>query len=261
MLKQFETIIYRREGSVARITLNKPPLNLIDQKMALEYLDALDTADRDTLAKVIILNGSGKGLSGGLDLRLFKSIDSSEMRKFLNLFYLGMTNRVRALTKPIIASVHGYAREGACTLAFACDMIIASDDATFGYPGIRNLAAPPGMHTWYLQRLTGRMKAAELIFTGEPIGAAEAERGGLITRVCPYKDLEAHTLKLALKIAEMSPLALKITRDMFYKMEDMDFKEMSQLAVDTVARCFDTQDSREARAAFTEKRDPLWTGK
>jgi len=261
MLKEYENLVYKRENAIATIILHRPPLNLIDRKMVLEYLDVLDLAEGDPEVKVIILKGSGKGLSGGLDIRLVREIGSAEMRSFLDLFYVQMTTRVRALNKPIIASVHGYAREGACTLAFACDMIVASDDATFGYPGVPNLAAPPGMHTWYLQRLMGRMKAAELIFTGEDINALEAERGGLITKVVPMDELEAQTFKLASKIAEMSPLALKVTRDMFYKVEDMEFKKVSQLAVDTVAVCFDSEDSREARMAFTEKRRPIWKGK
>ncbi len=253
--------MYQTEGALATITLNRPPLNLIDQKMATEYMNALDLADNDPSVKVIILAGSGKGLSGGVDIRFIENIDGSEMRSFLELFYVKLTNRVRALNKPIIASVHGYAREGACTLAFACDMIVASEDATFGYPGIRNLAAPPGMHVWHLQRLIGRMKAAELIFTAEPIGAKEADRAGLITRVVPNEELKGQTLKLALKIAEMSPFALKVTRDMFYRMEDMDFKSVPRFAADTVALCFDSLDSREARKAFTEKRSPVWKGK
>ena len=107
------------------------------------------------------------------------------MEQFLRLFYVETLNIVRGLSKPIMAEVHGYAREGACTLAFACDMVIAADDADFGYPSVPNLAGPPGMHVWFLQRLIGRMRAAELIFTGEPISAQEAYRLGLILVLYP----------------------------------------------------------------------------
>ena len=144
--------------------------------MTQEYHDALRRADTDTNARVIILSGAGDGLSGGVDLKYIEEFDSTEMKDFLRLFYVDTFNLVRSLRKPILAAVHGYAREGACTLAFTCDMIIASEDADFGYPGLANLAAPPGMHVWILQRLIGRMKAAELIFTGKPIEATEAER-------------------------------------------------------------------------------------
>lgn len=168
---------------------------------------------------------------------------------------------MRGLSKPIIAAVHGYVREGACTLAFACDMIIAADDADFGYPGVPNLAGPPGMHVWYLQRLIGRMRAAELIFTGEPISAQEAQQLGLITKIVPRLALEEETVKLGRKLCQMSPLALKNTRDLIYKMEDMPFSEVPETALKALAAAFDSEDGKEARDAFLEKRKPIWKGK
>ena len=174
---------------------------------------------------------------------------------------MGTMDIVRGLSKPIIAAVHGYAREGACTLAFACDMIIAADDADFGYPGVPNLAAPPGMHVWILQRLIGRMKAAELIFTGKSLGAAQAERMGLITKVVGAGSLMYEAEKMSAKIAEMSPLALKRTRDLLYEMEDMNFQQVPETAVDALSSAFDSEDSKEARKAYIEKRKPVWTGK
>ena len=183
------------------------------------------------------------------------------MKKFLELFYIETIAIVRGLSKPIIAAVHGYAREGACTLAFACDIIIAADDADFGYPGVPNLAAPPGMHVWILQRLIGRMKAAELIFTGKSLGAAQAERMGLITKVVSAGSLMYEAEKMSAKIAEMSPLALKRTRKLLYEMEDMDFQQVPEAAVEALSSAFDSEDSQEARKAYIEKRKPVWTGR
>jgi len=140
-------------------------------------------------------------------------------------------------------------------------MIIAADDASFGYPGVPNLAAPPGMHVWFLQKLIGRMRAAELIFTGDPIGAEEAARLGLITRVVPARNLQKETLRLASRIAAMSPLALRRTRETLYRMESMDFSAVPEAALEALASAFDSEDSREARRAFLEKRAPRWTGR
>ena len=140
-------------------------------------------------------------------------------------------------------------------------MILAADDANFGYPGVPNLAAPPGMHVWFLQKLIGRMRAAELIFTGEPIAAAEAESLGLITRMVPAATLRDEARKLASKIAAMSPLALKRTRNLLYQMEDMNFDAVPEAALDAISTAFDSEDSREARRASLEKREPVWTGK
>ena len=256
-----QKIRYSVGDGVAEITIDNPPLNLLDRQLTLEYFDALAMADNDKDVRVIVLSGAGKGLSAGVDIRMMESFNSSDMKDFLSLFYVDMVKRVRALTKPIIAAVHGYAREGACTLAFTCDMVIASDDADFGYPGVPNLAAPPGMHVWHLQRLLGRMKAAELILTGDPISAQEADRLGLVTKVVPRADLREATMKLANRLAEMSPLALRSTRELMYRMETMDFAHVPATALDAVSLAFDSEDSREARKAFNEKRKPVWKGK
>ncbi|MBL4907692.1 MAG: enoyl-CoA hydratase/isomerase family protein [Sneathiella sp.] len=260
-MTNFKTLRYEVADHIAEITLDRPPLNLIDYDLTYEFLEALDLAEQDTNVRVIILSGKGKGLSGGVDLKFLESFGPTEMKEFLSLFYIKTVEAMRALSKPIIASVHGYAREGACTLAFACDMIIASDDADFGYPGVPNLAAPPGMHVWHLQKLIGRMKAAELIFTGEPIKADEADRLGLITKMVKREDLSAETRKLAKKIARMSPLALKISRELMYRVESMDFKQVPPTALDAMAVAFGSEDSKEARKAFNEKRPPKWTGR
>jgi enoyl-CoA hydratase/carnithine racemase len=260
MAAEFKLIRYHCHDGIAEIILDRPPLNLIDREITLEYFAALETADTDPAVRVIVLSGAGKGLSAGVDLKWLEQFDAADMRAFLRLFYVEAIKRTRALKKPIIAMVQGYAREGACTLAFGCDMVIASEDATFGYPGVPNLAAPPGMHTWFLQKLMGRMKAAELIFTGRAISAAEAERSGLITRVVPGAELRAQTLELAGEVAAMSPLALKRTRDFMYQLEDMDFAEVPEAAVEALASAFDSHDSKEARLAFNEKRKPVWTG-
>lgn len=259
--QDFTTLTYKVENAVAWITLDRPPANLIDYELTYDYLRALDLADEDETVRVIVLNGKGKGLSGGVDLKFLESFGPTEMKEFLSLFYIKTVERVRNLNKPIIAAVHGYAREGACTLAFACDMIIASDDADFGYPGVPNLASPPGMHVWHLQKLIGRMKAAKLIFTGDPIRADEAEKLGLITEIVPRDQLEIRTQALAEQIASMSPLALRISRELMYRVEGMDFKQVPPTALDAMAVAFGSEDSKEARLAFNEKRKPVWKGK
>ena len=257
----YQTLRYEVSDSIARIILDRPPLNLIDELLTREYHAALKAAEVDTDIRVIVLSGSGKGLSGGLDIKFVENFGTKEMKDFLRLFYVETINLCRSLTKPLITMVQGYAREGACTLAFAGDMIIASDDADFGYPAVPNLAGPPGMHVWFLQRLLGRMKAAELIFTGEPVPAVEAANLGLITRVAPRDELELETIKLAKKVAAMSPLALRRTRALMYQFEDMPFAEVPEVALDALASAFDSEDSKEARRAFREKRTPSWRGK
>lgn len=261
MSAQYQTIRYSVADGVASIVLDRPPVNLIDKAMTLEYFDALERADNDDDVRVIVLSGTGKGLSAGVDIRYMEDFGEEEMASFVELFYVEQVERVRALTKPIIASVHGFAREGACTMAFTCDMVIAADDATFGYPGVPNLAAPPGMHVWHLQRLLGRMRAAELILTGDPIGAEEAGRLGMVTKVVPRAELTEATLTLARRLAQMSPLALRRTRDLIYEMESMPFQDVPRRAAQAISEAFASDDSKEARLAFREKRSPVWKGR
>jgi enoyl-CoA hydratase/carnithine racemase len=236
-------------------------LNLVHEEMTREYLAALDAADHDPAVRVVVLSGAGKGLSGGLDLKHALDYGEEAMAAFLRLFYVDHMRRCQAMTKPMIAMVHGFAQEGGCTLAYGCDMIIAAEDAKFGYPGVPNAGIPPGMHVWFLQKIIGRMKAAELIYTGKSITATEAERLGLITRAVPATDLRSETMALAARIAAMSPLTLKITRKFIYDVADLDFADVPEAALKVVSEAFESEDSKEARRAFKEKRKPEWKGR
>jgi enoyl-CoA hydratase/carnithine racemase len=261
MYDSYQTILYDCADGIASITLNRPPVNAINDTMTLEYFDALTRANGDDAVKVIVLSGAGKGMSAGVDIRYLEAFGTEEMARFLEMFYIEQVERVRGLNKPIIASVHGFAREGACTMAFTCDMIVAADDASFGYPGVPHLAAPPGMHVWHLQRLLGRMRATELILTGDPIGAKEAGQLGLVTKVVPRADLEAETRKLAVKLTRLSPSALRVTRNLIYEMENMSFKDVPRRALEATSGAFASEDSVEARRSFNEKRPPVWKGR
>ncbi len=261
MTRGYKYLHYEVTEGIASITLDRPPVNAIHEAMTDEYFDTLQRADDDKDIKVVVLSGKGKGLSAGADLKYLAAFSTDEMARFLEKFYVEQVERVRGLSKPIIAAVHGYAREGACTMAFTCDMVVASDDASFGYPGVPNLAAPPGMHVWHLQKLIGRMRAAELILTGDPIDAKEAGRLGLVTKVVPRAKLADETKKLAKRLATMSPIALKVTRDLLYEMENMDFKDVPRRALMATSGAFDSEDSKEARRAFNEKRAPVWKGR
>lgn len=261
MTGSYSFIRYAAAEGIAEITLDRPPLNLLHEDMTLEYFDALETADADPEVRVVVVSGAGKGLSGGMDLKHALAFGEDAMADFLRLFYVEQMRRCRAMTKPMIAMVHGFAQEGGCTMAYGCDMIIAAVDATFGYPGVPNAGIPPGMHVWFLQRTIGRMKAAELIYTGKSITAVEAERLGLITRAVPNAELRIETMKLAAEVAAMSPHTLKITRRFMYEVEDLPFSEVPEAALKVVSRAFGSEDSKEARRAFNEKRKPRWKGR
>ncbi len=260
-MSDYRFIRYDARDGIAEIVLDRPPLNLVHEEMTREYLAALDAADADADVRVVVLSGAGKGLSGGLDLKHALEYGEEAMAEFLRLFYVEQMRRCRAMTKPMIAMVHGFAQEGGCTMAYGCDMIIAADDAKFGYPGVPNAGIPPGMHVWFLQKIIGPMKAAELIYTGKSITAEEADALGLITRAVPAAELRAQTMELAARVAAMSPHALKLTRRFMHDVADLPFSEVPEAALKTVSAAFGSEDSLEARLAFKEKRKPNWKGR
>jgi enoyl-CoA hydratase/carnithine racemase len=260
-MKRYETIAYETFDKIARITLNRPETrNAINTRMIEEYVAALDAANGDPGVVVIIVTGAGTAFSAGMDLKEAQDFGPREQQAYLDRLYSRMHHKILALTKPIIAQMNGPAREAGCTIAFACDMIVAADTASIGYPGIA-VGIPPGAHIWHAQRIAGRMKAAQMIFTAEPISAVEAERMGLLTKVVPAATLEEETLRLASRIASLSPAILAITRELFYRVENMDYWTAIKTIADGVSLSFDTMDSKEGRRAFVEKRQPVWQGK
>lgn len=257
----YQTIRYETFDKIAKITLDRPDArNAINMQMIEEYLAALDAANGDPGVVVIVVTGAGTAFSAGMDLKMAKEFGPREQKAYLDRLYPGMYQRTLSLAKPIIAQVNGPALEAGCTIAFACDMIVAADTAIFGYPGL-GVGIPPGSHIFHAQRIAGRMKAARMVFTAEPISAVEAERIGLITTVVPADKLEEETLRLASRIASMSPVLLKITRELFYRVESMDYWSAIKTVADGVSLSFDTLDSKEGRRAFVEKRKPIWQGK
>ncbi len=240
MKSEFSSIQYQKEPQIATIVLNHPESrNALTPQMIREYLQALDLANEDPEVRVLILTGAGTAFCAGIDLKYFKDEGAFKHREWMEIFYWQMNDKVRSLNKPIIASLNGPARAAGCTMAFACDMIIAADTATIGYPEVTR-AIPTGIHLWYLPRLIGKYKASELLFTGKPISAGEAERIGLIGKVVPCGELERATRELALNIAEMSPVTLKLIKELIFRVENMDFRTAVRTVADTVCLAFDS---------------------
>ena len=146
MTSDYKFLHYDVSEGIASIKLDRP-VNAIHEAMMDEYFDALDHADRDDAVKVIVLSGEGKGLSAGADLKYLAGFGTDEMARFLEKFYIEQVERVRGLSKPIIAAVHGYARKVPARWPSHAT-VVASDDLSFGIQGAQ-LAAPPGMHVWH----------------------------------------------------------------------------------------------------------------
>lgn len=260
MGETYATILYDGSAPVARITLNRPEKrNPIGPLTNGELIDALGRAKQDPEVRVIVLTGAGKAFSAGGDLSMMSGGGDAEgaiqPRSMVELF-----TTMHAMGKPIIAMVNGHALAGGMGLMVACDLVVASDAATFGTTEIK-VGLWPMMITAEITRNIGRKRTLELMLTGERIDGAEALRIGLVNRVVPAADLERETLALAESLAERSPAAVRLGLQAFYSSQDMDFEPSLSHLQRELGRVLALEDAAEGITAFFQKRKPVWKGK
>jgi enoyl-CoA hydratase len=259
--KRYEHILYEKKDRIATITFNRPKVfNAINVEMAEELKDALSDFKDDEETKVGILTGSGeKAFCSGGDISMFseKLTNTMAVYKWLRTGEDIHRLLMERIEKPIIAAVNGSCFAGGLEMALACDFIIASDNASFGLAEITIGVLPGWGGLTRLPRAIPVRKAKEMIYTGEPISAQEAEKIGLVNRVVPKSQLYEVVNEIAKKLANKSPLALKMAkRAMNYGLEvsSMD----AALFVERGAVCIVSagEDSQEGIKAFLEKRPP-----
>ncbi|MGD8387140.1 MAG: enoyl-CoA hydratase/isomerase family protein [Desulfobacteraceae bacterium] len=207
------TVGYRREGHTGIIKFNRPErLNAINTAFLRDFMSCLDQARQDAEAVAVVLTGAGRAFCAGEDLKETSEGKSLETWMEETERLQEVERMILQLGKPLIAAVAGYALGGGCEFAMACDIRIAAEDAVFGFPetGIGLTVTTAG--TKLLTHLVGLGRAKELVFTGEFIDAKTAERIGLANRVVPAERLMDEVLAMAGKIAQRSPLALKLSR-------------------------------------------------
>ena len=251
-----ETIQLRLDHRTAWITLDRPPLNILDISM----MQAVDAVLERAIPRCdfVIFQGAGpKAFSAGAEIGDHTPERVKGMLSALHAIF----RRLTAADCLTIAAVHGHCLGGGMELATFCDFVLAAESAQFGQPEIKLGCFPPvAMVT--LPHLIGMRSAAHLILTGEQIGAAEACRLGLVTRVVPDGELPVAVDKLLEKLRQLSPAILKLTRRTLGRIHSADFAKQ----LETVERVYLTElmkshDAREGIAAFLEKRAPVWSGK
>lgn len=249
---------YAVADHIATITLARPPLNAFSISFLDQIIAALRRASADPGARVVVLaSGIEEMFCAGLDLDIILGSDDATIRDFLNRLYVELWDVQRNMGKPTIAAVDGAARGGGMTLAISCDMIIAGEAASFGYPEI-NLALPPAIHFAHLHRIVGRYRAFDLLFTARTFDAHEALNLGLASRVVPHALPEA--LAAASVIAAKSPAAIAFSRAAFHREADRDYTDAVARAVDDFCTLAASADAQEGLRAFLEKRKPEWPG-
>jgi enoyl-CoA hydratase/carnithine racemase len=260
----YEHLLVTEESGILTITLNRPDkLNAFIGHMRRDLAEALEAAGSDRGVRVVVITGAGRAFCAGGDVNFMAELmerhDSEEFARILGAGRRVITS-IRQMTKPVIAAVNGVASGAGCNLALACDLRIASTNATFSQSFLKVGLHPDWGGTYFLPRLLTPNKVCELFFLGEAIDASEAARLSLVNQVVAPEDLEAATQQLAERLRAAPPIALAAAKQAVYASQAADLDEMLRYETEAQLRCFESEDGREGVRAFIEKREPTFTG-
>ena len=261
MSQSFDTLLFERRERVGVITINRPEKrNALNIQTRAEGAAILDQLRADDSVGVVVLTGAGdKAFIAGADIAEFAERTAITQREVM--LERSLFNAIDTFPKPIIAMINGYCLGGGCEVALACDIRIAGDKASFGQPEINLGIIPGGGGTQRLTRLVGEGKAMEMILSGEIIDAQTALAIGLVNQVVASEQLEARTMEIANRIAEKSPVALRLAKEAVKLASRSNLDEGLRREVDLFALCFSSEDKNEGVSAFLEKRKPQFKGR
>jgi enoyl-CoA hydratase/carnithine racemase len=250
-------VLDEQADGIAFLTLNHPEKrNALSTGMLAALKEHLTRIAADRSVRVVILRAAGPAFSAGHDLREVVRGNGAEHATLFALCTEVMET-IRTLPQPVIAQVHGVATAAGCQLVATCDLVVASEDATFATPGVKIglFCTTPGVA---LARAVPAKKAMEMLLTGTPISAAEAERVGLVNRVVPRERLAEETLQLARQVAGASAGTVALGKRAFYEQLPLDYPAAYAVAQKVMVENAQTPDAREGMTAFLEKRPPRW---
>ena len=255
-MSQFENILLEEiETNVYCLTVNRPKvLNALNKETLTEMAAAIELVAQDSNARVLLVTGAGeKSFVAGADIAQMQFIDGLQGKKFGELAQ-STFRRLETLDIPVIALVNGFALGGGCELALSCDFMLAADNAKFGQPEV-GLGVTPGFGgTQRLPRLVGKSMAMEMLVSGRMLDANEALQRGLVNHVYPRAELLNEGLKMAKKICSNGPTAVKLTKELVQRGQDLDLENACAMESDLFGLSFTTDEQTEGMAAFLEKR-------
>lgn len=256
-----EAIIYKVSDRIATITMNRPKsLNSMSLDLVEGFIRSLQEAETDSQVRVVVVTGSGRAFSAGGDLKTLEDLHTTEERRQFIVKVGTIVKLIHDMSKPVIAMVNGVAAGAGFNLALACDMAYAADNAKFIQSFVNVGLSPDCGGFYYLAKAVGMAKAKELMLTGRPVGAQEAEHLNLVNGVFAQEELEAATMKLAARLAEAAPLAVAMTKK---AVNDYSASLEETLTFESLASSslLGTVDFKEGVTAFAEKRTPRFLGK
>ncbi len=256
MTGKFQRLICTESGSISWVTLNRPEKrNALDDLTIQELKEAFKLAGENPQARIVALSGEGKDFCSGLDLSALQRIANANIsenledaRSMMELFL-----QMRGLPKPIVALVRGRALAGGCGLACACDLILASDTAQFGWVEV-NIGFVAAIVMAILRRSVGEKRACELLVTGDVIGAERAERIGVVNRVFPDGEFDSRAHEWLEQLTGKSAPALRLTKQLLYQTDGMSLEQAMRCGVDVNAIARMTDDCRQGVAKFLERK-------
>jgi len=247
------------EQRTALVRLNRPKqLNALNGAVMDALCEALEELDRDDEIRAIVVTGNERAFAAGADIGEMAGATPIDM---LITNRIGQWDRIRKVTKPVIAAVNGWALGGGCELAMTLDLIVAGEGAKFGQPEINIGVIPGAGGTQRLTRAIGKAKAMEMILTGEAITAREAEAAGLVAHVTQDELVVEDSLALAAKMATKSPLALRLAKEAVNAAYEMSLTDALAHERRLFYLLFASEDQKEGMAAFLEKRAPEFKGR
>jgi len=245
-------LTYKTHEGVAEILLNNPPVNGITSELLDQLMAFLQQAGADHQVRAIVIGSAIPGrFCGGLDLHKFRESSPSEAYEVVNKLYFQLYEVNSNLPKPVIGAITGAVRGGGMSIAITCDMLVASDNATFGYPELE-IGLLPSIHFHHLPRLVGKQRAFDLLMSGRAFSAQEALSLGLVS------SLVHKAMELAKMFAKKSPELMRLGKAGFIRATDNGYRQGAANAVDLVSSVFGTADCAEGLLAFVEKRKPVW---
>lgn len=257
-------VLEERDGAVLTLRLNRPErLNALNVELGRALVDALRRAASDGSTRVIILTGAGRGFCAGGDLAVLRDARSRNAGHELEgLLRAGkeIAMAIRTMPQPVIAAVNGPAAGAGMNLALACDLRIASEQATFGETFTRVGLFPDFGGTYFLPKIVGAAKAAELFYTAEMISAAEAERLGIVNRVVPHEKFDDNVKQFTTRLADGPPMAIRAIKHALFGAEREDLERALGAEIQEQMECFLSADCAEGLDAFFAKREPRFRG-